>query len=61
MIKTQIVKEKNKPVVVLMDYREYTRLKKIEQDRNDYNSALKVKQTNKKWFKHDDLKKELGV
>lgn len=60
MIKTQIVKEKNKPVVVIMDYREYSRLKGIEQDRSDYNSALKVKQTNKKWFKHGDIKKEFG-
>ena len=26
MIKTQIVKENNKPVAVIMDYREYVRL-----------------------------------
>lgn len=61
MIKTQIVKEQNKPVAVIMDYREYVRLKEIEQDKADYYSALKVKRTNKKWIKHHDLKKELGL
>ena len=40
MIKTQIVKEDNKPVAVIMDYREYMRLKEIEEDRMDYYFAL---------------------
>ncbi len=61
MIKTQIVKEDNKPVAVIMDYREYLRLKEIEEDRMDYYSALQVKKKNKKWKTHDELKKELGL
>ncbi|MGR3310767.1 MAG: hypothetical protein ACUZ77_08325 [Candidatus Brocadiales bacterium] len=61
MIKTQIVKEGNKPVVVIMDYKEYLRLKEIEQDKSDYYSALDVKTKNKKWTNHDALKEELGL
>ena len=61
MIKTQIVKENNKPVAVIMDYREYVRLKDIEEDRKDYFSAAKTKAANKKWTAHENLKKELGL
>ena len=47
MIKTQIVKEDNKPVAVIMDYQSiYIRLKEIEEDRMDYYSALQVKRKN---------------
>jgi hypothetical protein len=35
MIKTQIVKEGKKPIAVLMDYREYKRLKELEEDKAD--------------------------
>ena len=59
MIKTQIIKENNKPIAVIMDYAEYLRLKEIEEDRLDYYSALDVKRKNKKWISHQDLKKEL--
>ncbi|PKN66779.1 MAG: hypothetical protein CVU54_17875 [Deltaproteobacteria bacterium HGW-Deltaproteobacteria-12] len=61
MIKTQLVKENNKPVAVVIDYKEYLRLKDIEEDRNDYYSALDVKLKNKKWKSHADLKKELNL
>ena len=61
MIKTQIVKKDNKPVVVIMDYEEYLRLKEIEEDRDDYYSAVQVKAKNKKWKTHEVLKKELGL
>ena len=61
MIKTQIVKEGKKPIAVLMDYKEYKRLKEIEEDRADYVSALEVKLKNKKWKTHAQLKKELGL
>ena len=46
MIKTQIVKEGKKPIAVLMDYKEYKRLKEIEEDKADYLSALEVKLKN---------------
>ena len=61
MIKTQIVKENDKPVAVVLDYKEYLRLKEIEQDRKDYYSALQVKMKNKKWLSHKDLKKAIGL
>ena len=61
MIKTQIIKENNTPVIVVMDYKEYLKLKEAEEDREDYYSALKVKIENKKWIKHEDIKKELGL
>ena len=61
MIKTQLVKQDNKPVAVVIDYKEYLRLKEIEEDRNDYYAALTVKIKNKKWKSHADLKKELDL
>jgi hypothetical protein len=61
MIKTQILKEGNKPIAVLLDYKEYKRLKEIEEDKADYLSALSVKIKNKKWKTHQQLKKELGL
>jgi hypothetical protein len=61
MIKTQIVKENDKPVAVVLDYKEYLRLKELEQDRTDYYSALQVKMKNKKWTSHKDLKKAMGI
>lgn len=36
MIKTQLVREDNKPVAVIMDYREYLRLKEMEEDKSDF-------------------------
>ena len=61
MIKTQIIKEGNKPKIVILDYKEYLRLKEIEQDKLDYYSALIIKKRNRKWTNHSDLKKELNL
>ncbi len=61
MIKTLIVKDNDKPVAVVLDYKEYLRLKEIEQDREDYYSASQVKLKNKKWTTHKDLKKTMGL
>lgn len=61
MIKTQIIKQSKKPIAVILDYDEYKRLKEIEEDKEDYYSALKIKAENKKWFSHSDIKKELGI
>lgn len=61
MIKTQIVKEGKRPVAVVMDYKEYKRLKEIAEDKSDYLSALEVKIENKKWKSHKQVKKELGL
>jgi len=61
MIQTHIIEEDSKPKMVLMDYKEYLRLKEAEEDRDDYYSALETKLSNKKWIKHEDIKKELGI
>ncbi len=61
MIKTQIVKEGKQPIAVVLDYKEYIRLKQIEEDKSDYISAIEVKLKNVKWKSHDQLKKELGT
>jgi len=61
MIKTQIIRESKKPIAVILDYEEYKRLKEIEQDKEDYSSAIQIKMTNKKWTSHSELKKELGI
>ena len=60
MIRTHIIRENKKPVAVIMDYKEYVRLKEIEQDRRDCYSAAKTKAANKKWTDHEDLAKELS-
>ncbi len=61
MIKTQLIRQSKKTIAVILDYDEYKRLKEIEQDREDYFSAVDVKKTNKKWTSHTELKKELGM
>ncbi len=61
MIKTQIIEEDSKPVAVILDYKEYMRLKEIEEDKSDYYSAHEVKVKNKKWLSHDELKKKLRL
>lgn len=61
MIKTQLIRQSKKPIAVILDYNEYLRLKEIEQDKEDYLSALNVKRTNKKWISHFELKEELGI
>ena len=61
MITTQIIKENNKPIAVILDYQKYLEYKKIEEDRDDYLEALEIKLTNKKWTNHDELIKELEL
>jgi hypothetical protein len=61
MVKTQIIRKDKEPVAVVLDYSEYVRLKEIEQDSEDCRSAVLVKERNKKWTTHRDLKKDLGL
>ena len=61
MIHSQIIKQENKPIAIILDYQEYLRLKEIELDKTDYISAVETKLKNKNWIKHEDLKKELGI
>jgi len=34
MIKTEIIRKRKKPIAVLMDYKEYKRLKEVEEDKS---------------------------
>ncbi|HBD95187.1 MAG: hypothetical protein A2015_04720 [Spirochaetes bacterium GWF1_31_7] len=61
MISTQIIKEDNKPVAIILDYAEYLRLKEIDENQQDYYNAVSIKSDNKKWTSHNDLKKELDL
>jgi hypothetical protein len=61
MIKTQVIKEGNKPVVVVMDYEEYMKLRELVEDVEDYRNAVKIKKTNKKWIRFEELRKELSL
>ena len=61
MIKTQIIREGKKPIAVLIDYNRYLELIQLEEDKSDYQSAMKVKMTNKKWISQEELEKELGI
>ena len=40
---------------------EYLRLKEIEEDYNDYSSAIEIKKNNKNWTDHEELKRELKI
>jgi len=61
MIQPYIIKQENQPIAIVLDYKEYQRLKEIEEDKSDYFDALEAKYENKKWVNHEDLKKELGL
>ncbi|MDH4127624.1 MAG: hypothetical protein OEV44_02640 [Spirochaetota bacterium] len=61
MINTQIIKEGEKPIAVILDYKEYLRLKEIEEDMSDYYSAIEIKKSNSKWISHEQLKNQLDT
>ncbi len=61
MIQPHIIEQGNKPIAIILDYEEYQRLKEIEEDKLDYFAALEAKYESKKWTKHEDLKKKLGL
>ncbi len=61
MMQQHIIKHENKPIAIILDYKEFQRLKEIEEYKSDYFAALEAKYENKKWTKHEDLKKELGL
>ncbi len=61
MIQTQIIKEGNKSIAVILDYAEYMRLKDLEVDREDYQSAITAERETTSWHSHDDVMKELGI
>lgn len=60
-MKTNFIKKDEKIIAVIMDYKEYQRLKEIEEDKEDYYSVLKTKLETKEWIDHADLRKELEL
>jgi len=61
MVETQLIKYEDKPIAIILDYKEYQRLKELEQDMEDYYSAYKTKKENTKWVSHSEIKKEFGI
>jgi hypothetical protein len=61
MIETQIIKQGKKPVAVILDFMEYQKLKDIQEEYEDYKDALNAEKSTKKWHKHEDVKKKLGL
>ena len=61
MIKTQIIIENDKPKAVILDYKEYLRLTKLAEDREDYEDGIKAIRMTKKLHSHKDVKKKLGL
>lgn len=61
MIRTNFIQENEKTIAVILDYEEYQRLKRIEEDYQDYCEAARVKRANTTWVRHEDLKHELGL
>lgn len=55
------IKKGDRKSAVILDYKEYLKLKEIEEDRIDYYSAIETKLKNKRWVGHKDLKKKLGL
>jgi 3-methyladenine DNA glycosylase Tag len=51
MIETRIIRKEKKPVAVILDYKEYLKLKEIQEEYEDYNDAVKAEKTTKKWHK----------
>ncbi len=56
MINTQIIKDKNKAIAVILDYKEFKSLQSKAEDYDDYMSAVKTKKSNQKWISHEEVK-----
>jgi len=61
MIKTQIIEENKKPKVVILDYKEYLRLKEKADDYDDYVSAVKAIKSSRRLHTLEDVEKKLGL
>ncbi len=62
MIKRQIIKDNNdEPVGVIIDYKEYLKLKKIERDLLDTIEAEKAEEETDTWTDLEELADELGL
>ena len=61
MIEPQIIHENGKPRAIVLDYKEYLRLKELAEEREDYLDGIKALRESKKNHKHDEVKKKIGL
>ncbi len=61
MIETQIIKSDDKPIMVVLDYQEYKRLKELEQDYLDYQEIQNIKKKAPEFVPFEKVKKDLGI
>lgn len=61
MVETQIIKENENPISVILDIEEFNRLKEIESEQLEYQQVIKTKEETKEWFTLEQVKEELGI
>jgi len=61
MIKPQIMLENDKPKAIILDYKEYLKLKEKADDREDYLDGIEALRITKKFHSLDEIEKKLGV
>lgn len=59
MIKPQIIMENNRPKAIILDYKEYLRLKEKADDREDYLDGIEAIRASKKFHSLDEVNKKL--
>jgi hypothetical protein len=59
MIKPQIIKENGKPKAVILEYKEYLKLKELAEDNADYLDAIEAEIRTKKLTSLDEVKKRI--
>lgn len=61
MIKSQIIKQGQKPIAIILDYKEYLKLRELAQDKEDYKQAIMSLKKSKKLYSHKEVKEKLGL
>jgi len=61
MIKTQVIKKGKDPIAVIIDYKEYLRLKEMAQDRAEYAAAIDAEKKTRRLTSLKEVKKRLGL
>ena len=61
MIKTQVIKKGKDPIAVIIDYKEYLRLKELAQDRAEYAAAIDAEKKTRRLTPLKEVKKRLGL
>jgi hypothetical protein len=61
VIKPQIINENGKLMAVIIGYKEYLKLKELQEDREDYQDGIKSPRTTKKLHSLEDVSRQLGI